>query len=133
MTRQKTEFEIFEPTFEQISDPDSPFYDERWFESDLLPENHEWAETIGDFLFMCAMIKKHVYTGKNKNLAKEQQDNIERFQALVPEIEDIIKGGYDSLEFAKKWAILLRAYDASGAIEREQKIREDHGRYDRKS
>lgn len=101
------EIEIYEPSFEEISDPSSPFYDERWFESELLPRDHEWYEIIGDFLFMCAMTKRYEYTGKNQSLADKQKQHLNKFKKLVPEIEDLIRGGCESLEFAQKWAELL--------------------------
>lgn len=131
MTYDKLELEAWEPSFEQISNRDSPFYDERWFESELLPSDHEWFEIIGDFLLMCATIRRYEYTGKNPKLADQQRHHFDKFKELIPEIEDLIRGGYDSIEFAQKWAELQKAYNASGAVKREQSKREDRGRFDR--
>lgn len=125
------DLDTYEPTFEEISDPDSPYYDERWFESELLPWDHEWYEIIGDFLLMCSCVQRYEYTGKNKKLAAQYIHNADKFRELVPEIEELIRGGYESVEFAMKWTALKQAYQASGAIKKEQEVREGRGKYER--
>ena len=131
MTVDEIEIEIYEPSFEEISDPGSLFYDERWFESELLPQDHEWYEIIGDFLSMCAMIRRYEYTGKDQNLADEQKRYLGKFTELVPEVEGLIRGGYESLEFAQQWAELQKSYNACGVIKREQSNRKKRGQFDR--
>ncbi len=131
MAPDDTQLEPHELNFKEISCSDSPFYDERWFESELLPQDHEWFEIIGDFLAMCASIRRYEYTGKNEQLADQQNHNLNKFKELVPEIEDLIRGEYESLEFAQKWAELKTAYVSCGAVKKEQKNRQNRGKFDR--
>lgn len=125
------DLEIYEPDFEEISDPNSSYYDPNWFESERLPDDHEWYEIIGDFLFMRAMIGKHEYTGKNDKLAEKQKINFKHFNTLIPEIEGLIRDGVQGLEFSEKWAKFCSAYDATDFIKREEETRKSRGKHDR--
>ncbi len=131
MAPDDTHLELYEPNFKEISCPDSRYYDERWFESELLPQDHEWFEIIGDFLLMGATIRRYEYTGKNEQLSDQQTRHLNKFKELVPEIEDLIRGEYESLEFAQKWAELKTAYVSCGAVKKEQKNRQKPGQFDR--
>jgi hypothetical protein len=122
---------MYEPSFEEISNRDSPYYDENWFESELLPEDHEWFSIIGDFLLMRAMIRRYEYAGKNQALAVQQRRNLYRFNNLIPEIEDLIRGEYECLEFVEKWADFKKTYDACRVVKKTEAERAKQGRFNR--
>lgn len=119
------------PSFEEISNPESVFFDPRWFESELMPDNHEWAEVIGDFLFMRDTVRRYEYTGKNRELSAENRAYLKKFKELIPEIEHFIRYGMDGLEFAQLWAEFKKIYYSMSFIKREEKNRAKRGQYDR--
>lgn len=126
-----TSTEVTSVTFEEISNPDSPFFDKQWFESELLPEGHEWFEIIGDFLFMQATIRRNKYSGKNPQLTAQNDKHLSKFEELIPDIEHFIRYNMDGLEFAGLWSELKQAYHSLGFVKREEKSRAKRGEFDR--
>lgn len=123
--------EIYEPTFKEISDPKNLYYDPNWFESDLLPFDHEWSEIIGKFLYMRALITRYEYFGQSKNFKHSQITRINKFKEMLPEIENFIREGFLYGDFVLKWGDFCSAYAESGVARKTQAERENLGKFDR--
>tara|TARA_R110002124_G_scaffold149220_1_gene315067 strand:+ start:216202 stop:216915 length:714 start_codon:yes stop_codon:yes gene_type:complete len=131
MTLDKLEFEVYEPSFDEISDVDSDYYDECWYESESLPYDHDWYEIIGAFLLMRVMIAKYEYTGKNSELQKRGNSHLKKFKRLLPDVEEHIRYSIMTPEFTILWAEFCKAYTSLGLIKREENSRKERGEYDR--